>query len=305
MNKKIDVSIVVVTYNSFDTIKECIDSIEKTVKKNSFEIVVVDNNSSDGSAEGIKYYVSSIKYENVRIIPNKKNIGFSKANNQGVKISQKSRYVLFLNPDAIVYENTIDGMVDFMNKTPNAGAATCFIELKNGRLDDSCHRGFPTPWRSLCYFMGLSKFFPKSKFFAGYNMTYLGLNKTHEIDALGGSFMLIRRDIGKRLGWWDEDYPLYGEDIDFCYRIHEAGYHNLYWPTVTVLHYKGVTTGMSKQSSVITTAKKDTIRRVKGWSIQAMEICYKKHYVKKYPFFINWLVFLGIKVMKFRRVTMA
>ena len=185
-------------------------------------------------------------------------------------------------------------MVDFMNKTPNAGAATCFIELKNGRLDDSCHRGFPTPWRSLCYFMGLSKFFPKSKFFAGYNMTYLGLNKTHEIDALGGSFMLIRREIGKRLGWWDEDFFFYGEDIDFCFRIKEIGYKIYFVPEYKALHYKGVSSGIKKVSESISKATKETKLFATKHRFNAMRIFYKKHYEKKYPKIVTWLVYGAI-----------
>ena len=287
--KNLDVSIIIVTYNSFDTIRQCLDSIEKTVKKSSFEVIVVDNASSDGS-------VKEIQNSKFKIIRNKENLGFSKANNQGIKISQKSRYVLFLNPDTVVYKNTIDGMIDFMDKTPDAGAATCFVELKNGKLDGSCHRGFPTPLRSMFYFIGLCKVFPKSKFFAGYNMTYLDFNRTHEIDALAGSFMITRREVGEKLNWWDEDYFFYGEDLDFCFRIKKLGYKIYFVPQYRALHYKGVSSGIKKVSKDISKATKETKLFATKHRFNAMRIFYKKHYKDKYPWIINSLVNIGISI---------
>jgi len=287
--KNLDVSIIIITYNSFDTIRQCLDSIEKTVKKSSFEVIVVDNASSDGS-------VKEIQNSKFKIIRNKENLGFSKANNQGIKISQKSRYVLFLNPDTVVYKNTIDGMIDFMDKTPDAGAATCFVELKNGKLDGSCHRGFPTPLRSMFYFIGLCKVFPKSKFFAGYNMTYLDFNRTHEIDALAGSFMITRREVGEKLNWWDEDYFFYGEDLDFCFRIKKLGYKIYFVPQYRALHYKGVSSGIKKVSKDISKATKETKLFATKHRFNAMRIFYKKHYKDKYPWIINSLVNIGISI---------
>jgi len=292
--KNLDVSIITVTYNSFATIRQCLDSIEKTVKKSSFEIIVVDNASSDGSPSEILNIKNKIS--NIRAVLNKENKGFSKANNQGIKISQKSRYVLFLNPDTLVYENTIDGMVDFMDKTSNAGAATCFVQLKNGKLDDSCHRGFPTPLRSMFYFIGLCKVFPKSKFFAGYNMTYLDFNKTHVIDALGGSFMITRREVGEKLNWWDEDFFFYGEDLDFCFRIKELGYKIYFVPQYRALHYKGISSGIKKVSKDISKATKETKLFATKHRFNAMRIFYRKHYEKKYPKLVTWFIYIAIWV---------
>lgn len=295
IERKIDLSIVIVTYNSFETIKQCVDSVEKTIKKNSFEIVVIDNDSKDDTSELARNLEK--QYKNLLFIKNKENCGFSKANNIGIKHTS-GRFLLFLNPDTLVYKNTIDGMIDFMDKTTNAGAATCFVELKNGKLDDSCHRGFPTPWRSSCYFMGLSRLFPKSKLFAGYNMTYLDLEKTHEIDSLAGSFMITRREVGEKLGWWDEDFFFYGEDLDFCFRIKQLGYKVYFVPSYRALHYKGVSSGIKKVSKEISKATRETRLFATRHRFNAMRIFYNKHYEERYPKVVTWLVYKAIDLKK-------
>lgn len=300
MIKKPDVSVIILNYNAEKFLRETLKSVEMQ-KGLSIETIVVDNNSSDNSRSMVK-----TEFPDVTWVQRDTSLGFSAGNNAGLPFAH-AETILFLNPDASFIESSdLKKCYDKLMSDKTIGTLTARVNLVlTGGIDVTCHRGFPTPWASLTHFIGLSKMFPTVPFFNQYTKNYLGYTKEHEIDAVGGMFMLMRRSVGEQVGWWDEDYPLYGEDIDFCYRIHEAGYRNLYWPKVTVLHYKGVTTGMSKQSSGVTTAKKDTIRRVKGWSVQAMEIFYRKHYVKKYPFFINWLVFLGIRLMKFRRVTLA
>ena len=297
---KPDVSVIILNYNAEKFLRETLKSVEMQ-KGVSIETIVVDNNSSDNSKAMVKK-----EFPNARWVQRDTSLGFSAGNNAGLPFAHADA-VLFLNPDAsFTRSSDLKNCLTKLWSDDTIGTLTARVNLVlTGGIDVTCHRGFPTPWAAFTHFSGLAKLFPNTPLFNQYTKNYLGYTTEHEIDAVGGMFMLMRRIVGEQVGWWDEDYPLYGEDIDFCYRIHEAGYRNLYWPKVTVLHYKGVTTGMSKQSSTVTTAKKDTIRRVKGWSIQAMEIFYRKHYVKKYPFFINWLVFLGIKVMKFRRVTLA
>lgn len=300
MKTKPEVSVIVLNYNAEKFLRETIKSLE-IQKGLNIETIVVDNNSTDNSKAMVKK-----EFPHVAWVQRDTSLGFSAGNNAGLPFAH-AETILFLNPDASFTKSSdLKKCYDKLWSDKTIGTLTARINLVlTGGIDVTCHRGFPTPWAAFTHFSGLSKLFPNTPIFNQYTKNYLGYTKEHEIDAVGGMFMLMRREVGEQVGWWDEDYPLYGEDIDFCYRIHEAGYRNLYWPLVTVLHYKGVTTGMSKQSSTVTTAKKDTIRRVKGWSIQAMEIFYRKHYVKKYPFFINWLVYLGIKVMKFRRVTLA
>lgn len=223
----IDLSIITVAFNSQNEMPQWIESIERTVKKYSFEIIISDNSLTPDTDKVIKKLKD--KHLNITYVYNNANLGFSRGNNVGVKKSH-GEYVLFLNPDMVVEEGTIDGMVSFLKKHPDAGTATPAVFLPSGRLDDSCHRGFPTPWRSFCYFSGLSKLFPKSKLFAGYNMTYFDFSKNHEVDSLAGSFLLVSRSLGNQLNWWDEDYFFYGEDIDFCYRIKKMGFKIYFVP---------------------------------------------------------------------------
>ena len=241
--------------------------------------------------------VSNILDKNISYIHNNENLGFSKGNNVAVK-KAKGKYVLFLNPDTVVYEKTIDGMLDFMDEHPEIGASTCFVELPNGKLDDSSHRGFPTPWGAFSHFSGLSKAFPKSKMFGGYNLSYLNTSKTHEVEALAGSFMLVPFTIGEKLGWWDEDYFFYGEDIDFCYRIKKAGYKIYFVPEFKALHYKGISSGIKSVSKDLTKASVETKRWATNHRFNAMEIFYNKHYKKKYSAILTGMVLLGIKLKK-------
>ena len=291
--KEVDVSVIVVTFNSEDTIENCIKAVEDTVRRHAFEIIVSDN-SENLETEKV---VSNILDKNISYIHNNENLGFSKGNNVAVK-KAKGKYVLFLNPDTVVYEKTIDGMLDFMDEHPEIGASTCFVELPNGKLDDSSHRGFPTPWGAFSHFSGLSKAFPKSKMFGGYNLSYLNTSKTHEIEALAGSFMLVPFTIGEKLGWWDEDYFFYGEDIDFCYRIKKAGYKIYFVPEFKALHYKGISSGIKSVSKDLTKASVETKRWATNHRFNAMEIFYNKHYKKKYSAILTGMVLLGIKLKK-------
>lgn len=296
MKEKIDLSVVIVTYKSEGLIEGCIDSVYNTAGDLKIEVVLSDNSPDSKTEEAVKKI--GPKYPRLKFIRNKKNEGFSRGNNIAIR-EISGEYVLFLNPDMKVDAGTLNGMVEFMKKTSDAGAATCAVRLVNGELDDSCHRGFPTPWRAFSHFTKLSKLFPKSKLFAGYNLTYLDFNKTHEIDALAGSFMIIPFGLGKKLNWWDEDYFFYGEDIDFCYRIKEMGYKIYFVPKYTALHYKGASSGIKKISKEYSSANKATKKWATEQRFKAMEIFYKKHYKDKYPGFVRALVLTGIQVNKF------
>lgn len=291
-----DLSIIIVSYNTKRLLKECIDSvISASIKPFNLEIIIVDNASTDGSIEILsnKYKVLGIK-----LIENKENMGFSKANNLGVK-EAKGRYLLFLNPDTVVNKNTLFEMIKFMDKNKNVGVATCKVLLPDGKIDDACHRGFPTPWNSFYHFTGLSKLFPHSKMFSGYSLGYLDLNKNHEIDACAGAFMMVRREAGEEINWWDEDYFWYGEDLDFCYRLKNKGWLIYYFPQVTILHYKGVSGGLKESSRHLTIADEKIKKMATKARFDAMKIFYKKHYVNKYPFFINWFTMQGVNIKKF------
>ncbi|MCL4354480.1 glycosyltransferase family 2 protein [Patescibacteria group bacterium] len=284
-----DLSIVIISYNTKDLTGECVESIKKNVSaKISYEIIVVDNDSKDGSVDFLKN-----KFPDVLVIASKENLGFSKANNVGIKKSV-GRYVLCLNSDTVVYPGVLEYMINFMDKNKEVGASTCELETPNGEIDDASHRGFPTPWNALTHFSGLSKIFPHSKLFSGYWQGWKDLTKIHEIDVLAGAFMLIRREAGEEAGWWDEDYFFYGEDVDFCYQLKQKGWKIYYVPTVKILHYKGASGGIKKVSQNITTATKETKKRVTKSRFNAMRIFYRKNYVNKYPKALTWLVMQGI-----------
>ncbi len=286
----IDLSIIIVSYNTKDFLKNCLGSVYKNLGDLNAEVIVVDNASKDGSPE-----IVLKEYKNTHLIENKENLGFSKANNIGVK-KATGRYTLFLNSDTLVYENTLTFMVNFMEKNKDAGASTCKLNLPNGKIDDASHRGFPTPWNSFSHFSGLSKILGKTKIFGGYNLGYLDLSKTHEIDALAGAFMLVRKEAGEEVGWWDEDYFFYGEDLDFCYMLKQKGWKIYYVPQVNILHFKGVSGGIKNVSKQITTADDSTKIKAKKERFRAMKLFYKKHYEDKYPRVVSQLVNLGISL---------
>lgn len=293
--KNVELSIIIVAYNSTDTIVGCVNSVLETTVDHTFEIIISDNSENDDTKTVVMQHFKD--NGKVRYIHNDKNYGFSKGNNIGIQKST-GQYLLFLNPDTKMYLKTIDGMIEFVKQHPECGAATCFMKLPDGRLDDASHRGFPTPFRALSHFSGLSKIFPKSKKFGGYNLTYLNLSKTHEIDALAGSFMIVPRGLGEKLGWWDEDFFFYGEDIDFCYRIKEAGYKIYFVPEFEALHMKGVSSGIKKVSKDITKASDKTKKLATYHRFRAMEIFYDKHYKDKYNPVVTEFVKLGIKLKK-------
>jgi GT2 family glycosyltransferase len=277
---------------------ECVESILKSVKKSSYEIIVVDNNSSDDSVERLKHEARIMNLgEKFKIIENKENYGFSKANNIGVRKSS-GRYVLFLNSDTVVYKDTIDEMIEFMDENSQAGAATCYVRMPNGKLDDASHRGFPTPARALAHFTGLSKLLPFEPF-SGYNLKHLNLAQAHEIEALAGAFMLVRRVSGDQVSWWDEDFFWYGEDLDFCFKLKEKGWKIYFVPEFEILHYKGASGGLKKDSKQISSATSETRKRAHEARFSAMRIFYDKHYKNRYPGFVRNLVLSGISLKKF------
>lgn len=289
--KPLDVSIVIVSYNTLKLTTECIDSVVKNVKGVSYEIVVVDNNSPDNSGQELKKLEK--KYKSLTVIASKDNLGFAKGNNLGIK-ETSGRYLLFLNPDTVVFPNTIEAMVKFMDEHPEAGSATCELKLPSGGIDEASHRGFPTPWNSLCHFSGIEKIFPKTKLFGGYVQGWKKFDQIHEIDALAGAFMIVPRKLGEEVGWWDEDFFFYGEDLSFCYEIKKRGYKIYYVPTVSIVHYGGVSSGIKKSSQGITTANVKTKTMVQNERFRAMKLFYQKHYLDKYPKPLTFLVFKGI-----------
>jgi GT2 family glycosyltransferase len=242
----------------------------------SFEVLVVDNASSDGTFEMLKN-----EFPQVNAIFSKENLGFAKANNLAIK-EAKGKYIFLLNPDTILLDENFEKLIDFAQKNPDVGAIGPKVLNSDLTIQHQCKRGFPTPWNIFCYLSGLAKIFPKSKIFAGYLLTYLDTEKIQEVDSLSGCAMVVKREVIEKVGMMDEDYYLYGDDLDWCYRIKSAGWKVVYFPETKIIHYGG------KGG----TGKKPYFNIYHFY--RSAFIFYKKHLARKYFFLINWLVYLGI-----------
>ncbi len=221
--------------------EQALKSVQKATQNIDAEIFVVDNDSADKSVELVKE-----KFSDIILIDNKENLGFSKANNQAIH-QAKGEYVLLLNPDTIVEEDTFEKCIEFMDTHPDAGGLGVKMVDGKGEFLPESKRGLPTPWVAFYKISGLSALFPKSKTFGKYHLGYLDKKKTHEIDVLSGAFMFMRKEALDKVGVLDEDYFMYGEDIDLSYRIIQGGYKNYYYPHTRIIHYKGEST---KKTSV-------------------------------------------------------
>lgn len=274
-------TISIVNYNTDDYLVKCLRSIQSVENEAEIATYVVDNASSDDSTKKAQKL-----FPKVNFILNKVNLGFGKAHNQVLK-NLNTEYALILNPDTLLGKGVISTMLKFMDENSDVGAATCKIVLPDGSIDLTAHRGFPTPLASLLYFLGIDWL---------YHLSLKNLNNIHEVDAISGSFFLTRKSILDNVGFFDEDFFMYAEDIDLCFRIKESGYKIMYVPDVKILHFKGVSSGLKKHSQEITTASSETKKRSLNAFYETMKIFYQKHYQKQYPAFINLLVHLGINL---------
>ena len=279
-------SVVIVNYNVKYFLEQCLYSVRKAMQGIETEVFVVDNNSVDGSCAMVIQ-----KFPEVILIENKKNVGFSKANNQAIKLS-KGEYVLLLNPDTVVEEDTFKKITEFMDEHADAGGlGVKMIDGKGNFLPES-KRGLPTPKVAFYKIFGLSRLFPKSKKFAQYHLSYLDKNKIHKVDILSGAFMLMRKKVLDETGLLDESFFMYGEDIDMSYRIKLAGFENYYYPETTIIHYKGEST------------KKGSVNYVRVF-YNAMIIFAQKHFSKNnakfYSFIINSAVYFRAFIAIFSR----
>ena len=272
-------SIIIVNYNTYRLTKQTIESV--ITKKHPFiyEIILVDNASIDGSIEALEETFSEeIDKGIVHIIKNLANLGFAKANNIGMRAS-KGEYILLLNSDTQIKADGLELCMEQIEADKSIGALGCKVVLPDGKLDHACKRGFPTPKASLYYFLKWDKKNPKK--YGLYDALYLGEDEVGEVDALMGAFMLMPRRVLDQVGFLDEDFFMYGEDIDLCFRIKQGGYKILYYPKAQITHYKG---GSSKKRR----------HKVIFDFHEAMWIFYKKHYKKQYNIFITGVVVIGI-----------
>jgi GT2 family glycosyltransferase len=254
-----DISIIIVNYNVRQFLREALGSIRRALPGIQAEIFVVDNASEDGSAEMVKQ-----NFPGVVLIENGENVGFAKANNIALRRATGD-YLLLINPDTVVQEDTFSVMLDFFRKHPDAGLAGCKILNPDGSLQLPCRRGFPTPWVAFTKIFGLSTLFPKSRLFGKYNLTYMDPDQTYPVDAVSGSFMMVRREAFDRVGGLDESFFMYGEDLDWCYRIRKAGYRVYYVHGTKIVHFKGQST------------RRSDIDELKHF-YEAMELFVEKHF---------------------------
>ncbi len=231
-----DISVIIVSYNVSSFLDQALTTLYDSIRGLEVEVYVVDNASSDDSVEMVKR-----KYPRVHLIENEQNLGFAGANNMALA-KVKGRFVLLLNPDTVLRRDTLKTMVDFMDEHTETGAAGCKIINPDGSLQLACRRGFPTPGVAFYKLIGLSGLFPKSKKFGAYNLTYLDPDALTEVDAISGSFMILRKEMLDSVGFLDEEFFMFGEDLDLCYRIKQAGWKIYYVPSTEIIHFKGEST---------------------------------------------------------------
>ncbi|OWT33405.1 glycosyl transferase family 2 [Methanobrevibacter sp. 87.7] len=273
-----DLSIIIVNYKTFEITKNAIDSVLKSRTNYNYDIYLVDNASNDGSFEKLKSYYSN---ENkINFILSDINGGFAYANNLALNKSS-SDYVLLLNSDTLVKEDTLQLSMDYIKSHSDVGALGVKVLLSDNSLDKACRRSFPNPTNS---FFRLFHIPVKNDDLNNYNLDNLDDNGIYEIDCLTGAFMLINfKDLDK-IAYLDEDFFMYGEDIDLCYRIKEAGYKIIYYGKTSITHFKG------------SSSKKQKSKLVYEF-YRAMYIFYHKHYTKKYNPLLNFIIYIGIAIL--------
>ena len=251
-------SVIIVNYKVKHYLEQCLRSVAEASRGIAVEVIVVDNASGDGSVEYLRE-----RFPDVTIIASEENLGFARANNLAIRNSH-GQYVLLLNPDTIVAEETFRDFIGFMDSTPDAGGCGAYMLHTDGSFAPESRRGLPTPFVAFCKMSGLASLLPKSRTFGRYYMRYLNENEVNRIEIMSGAFMFLRRDALDKAGLLDEDFFMYGEDIDLSYRILKAGYNNYFLPS-RILHYKGESTVKSSYRYVHT-------------FYRAMELFFNKHY---------------------------
>ncbi len=262
-----DLSVIIITYKERELLRKCLESVFASKTDFKVEAIVTDSNSEDGSVEMVRE-----KFPQAKVLDNRVNLGFSKGNNVAIKQAQ-GRLVLLLNADTTIASDALDLSIKYMDAHPQVGAMGGKILLPNGELDKAARRKFPNPWNSFLRLFGLRKF-------SDYNIT-APIDQELEVDAIMGAYFLVRKSVIDQVGMLDEEFFMYGEDLDWCWRIKEAGHKIMFYPKVQITHYKY---GASKTIP---------FRAIK-WAHTAMKIFYRKHYAPTHNEIFNQLVYLGI-----------
>jgi len=268
-------SIVIVNYNTRKLLRSCLASIYAGANGLPFDVCVVDNNSRDNSVGMVRS-----EFPKVKVTENKSNVGFSKANN-AVIAQTDADYILLLNPDTLVLGDAIDRVVRYLEGHPEVGICGCKVLNTDRTLQLACRRSIPTPKVAFFRLTGLSKLFPNSKTIARYNLTYEDPETTHEVDAVSGAFLMIRRQAIEDIGLLDERFFMYGEELDWCLRAKRAGWAVMYYPEAEIIHYKGESTKYNSRKAALE-------------FYRAMYLFHKKHFAKNYSPVTNLLIYTGI-----------
>jgi N-acetylglucosaminyl-diphospho-decaprenol L-rhamnosyltransferase len=309
-------AIIVVNYNTRDLLAPCLNSVYASKCEHAYQVIVVDNRSTDGSAAMV-----AERFPQVMLIASDRNGGFGYANNLGLRYLAAQAgcpvgkpggarlaaggpphgaqppgevpesgsspfkfpcdFVLFLNPDTVLSANALQATVDFLAEHPQAAVVGPKVIKPDGTLDLACRRSFPTPTSGLFKLAGLSRLFPKSRALARYNLTYLNDDETAEVDSVMGAYMLVRGEALAQAGLFDERFFMYGEDLDLAFRLKERGWKVYYYPAVEVLHHKGAS------------SRKQSERSIREF-YRAMHVFYRKHYAGTTIGPINAVVSMGI-----------
>lgn len=267
-----DLSIIIVNYNTRELLKKCLKSVFASQTNFQFEVFVSDNGSRDGSQDMVRS-----EFLQVKLIENNANLGFSKGNNVAIKRSA-GQFVLLLNSDTQVRPDTFALSVHYLENHPDVGALGCKVLLPSGELDKACRRKFPNPTNAFLRLFGLKKF-------SDYNIT-APIDQEMEIDAVMGAYMMLKKTVIEQIGLLDEEYFMYGEDLDWCWRIKQAGYKIVYYPKTEITHYK-YGSAQSVPFKTISMAHK------------AMKIFYRKYYASQHSFLFNFVVYIGIELRKY------
>lgn len=280
-----DLSIIIVNYQTYDLTKQTIESVINKNHPFTYEIYLVDDASQDGSLERLQQDFKEESADGlIKFIVSPENNGFAHANNLALK-QTKARYVLLLNSDTVILNDCLAKCLNFIEKDESIGALGCKVLLPDGNLDKACRRSFPTFSVSAYRMLGLSHIFPESKRFGKYNLTYLDENQTYEVDCLTGAFMLVRSKAIHSVGLLDEKFFMYGEDIDWCYRIKAEGWKVMYYADAEIVHYKGGSKHGPEKSNLTYEF------------YRAMYLFYNKHYKDTYPWIITCITYSGIAVI--------
>ncbi len=274
----LDLSISIVSLNTCDMLRDCLTSLFANAGPVSFEVVVVDNNSSDATLAMLQG-----EFPQVKVIELPRNEGYTRPMNLGLQAGQ-GRFLMQLNPDTLVQPGMLESLLEFMETHPSAGICTPRVLNRDGTLQMQCRRSAARPWDVITYFTRLYRLFPRSRLFGGYLMTYLDEDAAAAVEAVSGSCMLIRQAVVEQIGYLDEAYFAYQEDADFCFRARAAGWEIYYVPSACVIHYGG------KGGSVV-----QPYQAILQWH-RSYYLYYRKNLARDYFFLVNWLIYLGVGV---------